>query len=452
MNTDEINRATTNHLFETSDGRNVFRASVGKTLPATLKDEILKGYLPRGNEGSPKPPIGERDIEIIKVLPTLAQTPYFFTKLNEHTESFCENLMDNTLGTEIEKPLAEVGTLKTLEDAGEFFKSIINKHDNNQPITNNEKIVFKHLLTGLLKIDKNLDAKNTVAVLNVLTNCFGPDESGQENELYSFVLKQEFGLEKVIEELWNIKKPEKSSIHKGHRIDSCNDNLIDSIARLKTLEHTEKHWEYNKVKEYLLSLKTLNPEKTYQESLLELIIEDGYPDLLKILMKRKDFDIHQLKILDETPLIFAMKQEWSALWEKVIETLIENDTNTLSRRGKTPLQLAIYCFERWSKVKRCDANANPFYKIINLLLDSSKLNVDGKDSAGLTALSHIASLPNIDPPCLEFINKLIKRGADLDQPIPDHGTVRTLLQEKLQPEQFAEIEKLAENRGYHPSR
>ena len=447
MNTDRINRAITNHLFEINYGRNVFRASVGKTLPATLKDEVLKGYLPRCNEGSPKPPIGERDIEITKVLPTLAQTPYFFKKLNEHTESFCENLMDNTFSTEIEKPLAEVGTLKTLEDAGEFFKSIINKHDNNQPITNNEKIVFKHLLPGLLKIDKNLDADNTIAILNVLKNSFDPDEIGQENELYSFVLKQESGLGKVINELWDIKKPEKSSIQKSHGFEYCNDNLIDSITQLKTLSDIYRCWEFEKAKKYLQNLETLNPEKTYQESLLALIIEDCHPDLLKILMKRKDFDIHQLKILDETPLIFAMKQKWSPLWGQVIEILIENDTNTLSRRGKTPLQLAIYLFERWSRFTHDSVNSNPFYKIINLLLDSSKLNVDGKDSAGLTALSHIASLPNIDPPCLEFINKLIKRGADLDLPIPDHDTVRTLLQEKLKPEQFAEIEKLAENRG-----
>ena len=451
MNTDGINREITNHLFATNDDRHVFRASVGKTLPATLRDEVLEGYLPRDNEGSPKTSIGERDIEIIKVLPTLSRTPYFFNKLNEHTENFCENLMDNTLGTEIEKPLAEVGTLKTLEDAGEFFKSIINKHDNNQPITNNEKIVFKHLLTGLLKIDKNLDAKNTVAILNILTNSFDPNRSGQENELFSFVLKQEFGLEKVIEELWDIKKPEKSAIHKGHKFESYNDKLINSIARLKTLEPIEKWWEYDKVKEYLLNLKTLNPEKTYQESLLQLIIEDGQPDLLKILMKRKDFDIQQLKILDETPLIFAMKQEWSALWEQVIEALIENDTNTLDSSGITPLQVAIRYYKMWSRFIRNQINSNPFsnpfYKIINLLLDSSKLNVDGKDSAGLTALSYIASHPDIDPPCLEFINKLIKRGADLDHPIPNHGTVRTLLQEKLKPEQFAEIEKLAENQG-----
>ena len=266
MNTDGINRNITNHLFATNDDKHVFHASVGKTLPATLRDEVLEGYLPRDNEGSPKTSIGERDIEIIKVLPTLSRTPYFFNKLNEHAENFCENLTDNTLGTEIEKPLAEVGTLKTLEDAGEFFKSIINKHDNNQPITNNEKIVFNHLLTGLLKIDKNLDAKNTVAILNILTNSFDPDRSGQENELFSFVLKQEFGLEKVIEELWDIKKPEKSAIHKGHKFESYNDKLINSIARLKTLEPIEKYWEYGKVNEYLLNLKTLNPEKTYQES------------------------------------------------------------------------------------------------------------------------------------------------------------------------------------------
>ena len=124
LNTDRINRTITNHLFEINDARNVFRASVGKTLPDTLKDEVLKGYLPRGNEGSPKTPIGERDIEIIKVLPTLAQTPYFFKKLNEHTESFCENLMDNTFGTKIETPLAEVGTLKTLEGTGEFLNPL----------------------------------------------------------------------------------------------------------------------------------------------------------------------------------------------------------------------------------------------------------------------------------------------------------------------------------------
>ena len=113
--------------------------------------------------------------------------------------------------------------------------------------------------------------------------------------------------------------------------------------------------------------------------------------------------------------------------------------------------MAIIYYKMWSRFIRnqiySNPFSNPFYKIINLLLDSSKLNVDGKDSAGLTALSYIASHPDIDPPCLEFINKLIKRGADLDHPIPNHGTVRTLLQEKLKPEQFAEIEKLAENRG-----
>ena len=144
--------------------------------------------------------------------------------------------------------------------------------------------------------------------MKVLTENFDPDQSGHKNKLYSCVLKQEFGLKKVIEELWDIKKPEKSSIHKGHRFESCNNNLIDSITRLKTLSNVNRYWELQEVKEYLLNLETLNPEKKYQESLLALIIEDCHPDLLKTLMKRKDFDIHQLKILDETPLIFAMKQ------------------------------------------------------------------------------------------------------------------------------------------------
>ena len=48
---------------------------------------------------------------------------------------------------------------------------------------------------------------------------------------------------------------------------------------------------------------------------------------------------------------------------------------------------------------------------------------------------------------LNYINELINLGANIDHPIPGSGTVRTLLKDKLNWDQFADIENLANNTG-----
>ena len=68
----------------------------------------------------------------------------------------------------IESALKGREPIEKLVDAEEFLESILIKQENNQPVAYDEKLVFKRLLTGMLKIDHSLDAKNTTIILKTL--------------------------------------------------------------------------------------------------------------------------------------------------------------------------------------------------------------------------------------------------------------------------------------------
>ena len=447
MTTGKINKIT-DYLFRAN---NVLQADTGSTLPCELKSEILEVYRQqpgsRSSGGSCDTPIGRRNIEIIDVLPTLAQSSYFFDSLNRHAKNFCENLLGYVNSQDIHDALTvRKVPIKNMADIGIFFDSILKKHSNNQPISDPDKKVFKFLITGLFKMDHNLDATNSLKIVNTLLLHLHPDKSGgRESDLYKIIISKGKNLNKVIKNLWNIEKKESSD---SSSQDFSDDYLIESISRLDRCDTTEYKLNLGKVIHGITTWKTLYKQNTYKEKLLKLIIEKCDPDLLEFLMiVRLDFDIKQLKPEGETPLIYALQLNttYDHPWRysgAIIKILMENDINTLGLEGKNPLQIAVENFIKFPARWILSAHMN----IINLLLDCPKLCVDGKDSDDLTALCYIAKLDEIDERYLELIKKMINLGANIDHPISDHETVRTLFSKKLNSDKFAELETLADNR------
>ena len=447
MDTGKIYQIT-DYLFRANGDKNVLQADTGSTLPCELKSDILEVYRQqsgsRSSGGSFDTPIGRRNIEIIDVLPTLAQSSYFFDSLNRHAENFCGNLLDYANSKDIYHALTtREAPIKNMADVGSFFDSILEKNSNNQPISDPEKKVFKFLITGLFKMDLNLDATNSSKIVHTLLLYLHPDKSGgRKSDFYSIIISKGKNLTKVIKNLWNIEKKESSDSSSQNFSD---DYLIESISRLYKCDTIEYKLNFGKIIHKIITCKTLNMQNTYKEKLLKLIIEKCEPDLLEFLMiVRLDFDIKQLKPEGETPLIYAIQLNttYEHPWRysgAIIKILMENDINTLGLEGKKPLQIAVENFIKFPARWILSAHMN----IINLLLDCPKLCVDGKDSDGLTALCYIAKLDEIDERYLELIKKMINLGANIDHPISDHETVRTLFSKKLNPDKFAELKTLA---------
>ena len=447
MTTGKINKIT-DYLFRAN---NVLQADTGNTLPCELKSEIFEVYRQqsgsRSSGGACDTPIGRRSIEIIDVLPTLAQSSYFFDSLNRHAKNFCENLLGYVNSKDIYHALtAREVPIRNMADIGIFFDSILKKQSNNQPISDPDKKVFKFLITGLFKMDQNLDATNSLKIVHTLLLHLHPDKSdGRESDLYKIIISKGKNLNKVFKNLWNIEKKESSDSSSQDFSDDC---LIESISRLDRCDTTEYKLNLRKVIHGIITWKTLYKQNTYKEKLLKLIIEKCDPDLLEFSMiVRLDFDIKQLKPEGETPLIYALQLNttYDHPWRysgAIIKILMENDINTLGLEGKNPLQIAVENFIKFPARSTLSAHMN----IINLLLDCPKLCVDGKDSDDLTALCYIAKLDEIDERYLELIKKMINLGANIDHPISDHETVRTLFSKKLNSDKFAELETLADNR------
>lgn len=333
-----------------------------------------------------------------------------------------------------------------MTDVGKFFDYILKEHSTNQPISDLDKKVFKFLIAGIFKIDQNLDAKNSSKIVRTLLLYFHPDKfGGRTSDLYSIIISKGSNLTKAINNLWDIENKKSSN---SNSQDFSDDYLIESISRLDRCDTIEYKLNLGKVIHGIITCKTLSMQNTYKEKLLKLIIEKCEPDLLEFLMVvRLDFDIKQLKPEGETPLIYALQLNTTDEhpWRysgAIIKILMENDINTLGLEGKKPLQIAVENFIKFPARWILSAHMN----IINLLLDCPKLCVDGKDSDGLTALCYIAKLDEIDERYLELIKKMINLGANIDHPISDHETVRTLFGKKLNPDKFAELETLADNR------
>ena len=199
-------------------------------------------------------------------------------------------------------------------------------------------------------------------------------------------------------------------------------------------------WARQEIMKEMKTLKADNLEDIQKEALLMSIIQSDESGLLDILMKRVSID--NLKVCNETPLIYAIQKGK----ESIIKSLIKKqDVNAPSLERKNSLQTAIDCYKKWKDMHKSSDLHNPYERIIKLLLDCPELCVDSKDSQGRTALCNIVLQEKIDSSCLQIINKLINRGANIDQPIPPHKTVRSLLDEKLNEDQFADIEILADN-------
>lgn len=449
MDTERINQIT-DYLFRANNNKNVLQAGTGSTISGELKSEILEVYrqqsLSRSTGGSCDTPIDRRNIELIDVLPTLAQSSYFFDSFNQHAKNFCENLLDYVNSPDIYHALtAREVPVKNMADIGNFFDSILKKHSNNQPISDPDRKVFKFLIAGIFKMDQNLDATNSSKIVRTLLLYFHPDKfGGRESELYSIIISKGRNLTKAIKDLWNIEKKESSY---SSSQDFSDDYFIKSIEELDRGFATKHLLSINRIGRKLQNLSSLYKQKIYQEKLLKVIIEKCEPDLLEILMDRVDFDIKQLKLEGETPLIYAIQHRatYTHSWlysGSVIKMLVENDINTLGLEGKKPLQIAVENFIGYSARWILSTHEN----IIDSLLDSPKLCVDGTDSNGLTALCYIAKLDEIDERYLKLIKRMINLGANIDHPISDHETVRTLFGKKLNPDKFAELETLADNR------
>ena len=455
MNTDcrRINQIFSYHLFETSGNQSFFQASIGKTLPHDVKDEVLEYYrtkiLSDGDNNPHNPPIDQRDIGIVRALPNLARDPDFLVKLENHAANFCKNFMPQAHSSGIKSALDGMKPIATLTDAETFLESILSKKEDNQPITDNEKKIFKLLLTGMLKMHHSLDAENSSSFLKALTKYAHPDITSQKkSDLYACILSKGVRIARVINDLWYIEPIRKSaaSPHKSNIPAFSDDQLLEAIVSLRSLKDIDASVLFNKIRIELQSRTPVCQKDNFKENLLKLIIEINEIRLLEILLNRPDFDISEVKIGNETPLIYAIQTADSRGRSAIIRALINNDTNTLGLKGKTPLQVAIDYYQKFP-VKYVASSGYPYQQAIGSLLNCPNLCVDSKDSTGLTALCYFALFPEINPVSLKFITKLINLGANVDHPIPGCGTVRTLLRDKLNRNQFADLESLANNSG-----
>ena len=447
MNTGKINKIT-DYLFREN---NVLQAGTESALPCKLKSKILEIYRRQPSSHDSRrlndTPIDQRNIEIIDVLPTLARDPNFLKKLNKHAENFCKNFMVQARSSGIESALKGREPIETLGDAEKFLESILRKHENNQPVTYDEKLVFKRLLTGMLKIDHSLDAKNTSIILNTLLRHSHPDITHHESDLYKCILNKGRRIARVINDLWDVKQTRKSvKPHMSNIPAFSDDQLLQAIASLSSLSEADATYPLIKIMNELKSRNPLCQKDNFKENLLKLIIEINEFRLLEILLNRPDFDISQVKIGNETPLIYAIQTANSRGRTAIIIALKNNDTNTLGLEGKTPLQIAIDYYQKFPHNRTFDPGY-PYQKAIDSLLYCPNLCVDSEDSTGLTALCYFALFPEINQLSLTFISELINLGANIDHPIPGSGTVRTLLKDKLNRDQFADIENLANHPG-----
>lgn len=431
MLTSEINQIT-DYLFNNDV---VFQPGAENSLPPHIKDKLQTVYLShQTDKPEHETPVSDRKVQLVDVLPYLAQTPSFFEKLNSHAEAFCRSI-GCTHTTEIKNALMDVGSLKTLSDVGGFFESILNKCDGKRRITDSEKIVFKYLLTGMFRMDCNLDANNSSRILKTLTLYFHPDKSDCETELYKCVLNKGVHLAKVLKDLWDVQSATKHFCQSSKDFELPEDQLIESISNLLFYEGTKAYLAFKEIEKVIKTAKTLGQKDGFKEALLLTVIKCNQPGLLKALMGREDFDINELSINNETPLIYAIKNAS----QEIVQLLIEKQgPNTHGLEGKTPLQIAIDCYCIYPENEKVMAS-------IESLLACHNLNVDDVDSDGMTALCHIAVLPKLDASCFQFIKTLIGRGANIDHPVQGHGTVRSLLEKKLNQEQFSDMEILADN-------
>lgn len=444
MNITTPENLITNYLF---DNNIVFRAGSDNSLPPHITDKIQSVYQQCSPQTATNPnttPINHRNIKLIDIIPILSRTHSFFEKIIKHAENFCQRINSHH-STIIEKTLEVEDPLKTLtfSDIGDFFEAILKKHSKKQHITDNEKETFKYLITGLFKMDQNLDAKNVSKILTTFTKFFHPDRTKHECDLYKCILNKERRIHKAIEDIWNIQDTTIQPYPKKNTYNLHENQLIKKISQLNKLGYVNKFWAQKEIKKELQSLKTLNRKDNYKEDLLLVTIKYDESGILETLINRGDFNINELKINNETPLIYAIQN----ISLDVIKLLTEmQDINIPGLEGKTPLQIAIACYYKYAEKRYFIRwSENPYIPVIESLLACDNLNVDSMDSIGMTALCHIALLPQLHLSSLQFMEKLIHRGANIDQPVQGHETVRSLLEKKLKQDQFSNLEILADN-------
>lgn len=449
-----------NYLFDPNGRNTLVHSGTGKSLGSGFKSKLMEVYKQEGrphcNKSPHDKPVNERNIDIIHVLPALAKDRDFFDKLNRHAENFCRNLKGKIADSkEMQVAMEELNelervdtrylrealkagvlklevihskeSLRSLEGVGNFLESILEKYDNEDLITDNEKKILRFLLVNILKIDPNTDDANMAYIIKELLKFSHPDRSHMRIDLCTCILSKGLRLTRLVEN--------------GIRQELYEDPLMLSIVNKQKLGHMGQCEAEAKIKKEMRVLKASDLKDNYKEKLLMLIIKFNEPDLLDIMINRLGID--DLKIKNETPLIYAIQNGCDEL---VIKKLIENgDINALSfQEGKIPLQIAIDRYKNWM-----DHNplrfVNPYEEIIQWILDYHKLCVDARDSKGLTALCHIALWPKLALSTVQLINKLINRGANIDQPIENGVTVRKFLREGLEEKYFSDIEALADN-------
>ena len=158
----------------------------------------------------------------------------------------------------------------------------------------------------MLKIDHSLDAKNTSSILNPLLKHSHPDITHHESDLYKCILNKGRRIARVINDLWDVKQTRKSvKPHMSNIPAFSDDQLLEAIASLSSLSEADATYPLMKIMNELKSRNPLCQKDNFKENLLKLIIQINEFRLLEILLNRPDFDISQVKIGNETPLIYA---------------------------------------------------------------------------------------------------------------------------------------------------
>lgn len=425
-------------------------------LRTELPEIILKLYQQTPNTplSHSKPKMDRRSIRLIDAFPLLVKNEEFIKGYNRHVENFCTDLKDSD-EMEFHGTLIDLSSINSLADCERFFSKLIDKLDSKQDIHPDEKILFKFLLSHLLKIKPETDHISSAHLVKQLTKFFHPDLSHQESDLYSCVLSKGPDLCKLIHHIWNDVRITPKDVEHGHltrKFDRKSYFVASEVELKKCIEEylnatLGRNYLGYRMLQHVMPAEILLRERNCKETVLMTAIKYDLGVVLEKLIKITNIDANELTPDGDTHLIHAIKNEKMFC----INTLLKvADANTPGLDGKVPLQVAVDCYKKYFEDNDIpfvhNDSINPYLRVIEALAACRGINIDAKDRCGKTALQNMFDnwQPEFLLPATKF---LIKSGANIDQPLHNssHFTIRYILQATLDCNQFAEIETLAKN-------
>ncbi|XP_072919815.1 2-5A-dependent ribonuclease-like [Hemitrygon akajei] len=180
-------------------------------------------------------------------------------------------------------------------------------------------------------------------------------------------------------------------------------------------------------------------------------VENGYENIVNILLDEMNADVNVLDNLGRTALIFALKENRRT----IVETLLKHgaNVNSIDKNKETPLSTAlknktldsdvvemllkhepdVNVPDQAGKTPLILAISNGFTKVAKLLLQNYSVNINARDESGSTALLAAANSKNT-----ELTKKLCEMGADMHS-CDNTGTTPIMMAKRRYAKEIIEI-------------